>query len=76
MLTQIHHQYRDERKSDFIAQKDIDNRKDLRRWIQEVKSNPENALPEDALWMVCHEGSPYFLMTTADPVDLHPGDGD
>lgn len=60
MLTQIQIQYRDERPSELVAQREVADRRKLAKWIFDVKKKHGN-LADDQLWLVCHEGSPYFL---------------
>lgn len=63
-LYQIHHQFRNKDKTEFIAQSEFTTNEELRKHIAELKiSHP---LPENTIWMVCNEDSEHFIKTYAD----------
>lgn len=58
-LIQMHHEFRDGRKSKFVAQKDVDTPAEFRMWMHELwESNPP---PEDAYFVAQTDGSPDFI---------------
>ena len=60
-LIQMHHQYKDGRPTDFVAQREINGPDEHSAWMKELwETDPP---PEGAMWMVCTEKSRHFLMT-------------
>ena len=57
-LLQIHWQFEDGH-TEFIAQKCVEDEKDLHSWEDSVVE--EHPLPEGATWMQCNEQSEYFV---------------
>jgi len=73
-LIQLHHKYRDG-STDFVAQIDAKTDEEVREWHDKIRiSHP---LPDEAIWLMCFEGSPYFVkekdmprMTHKDVVEI------
>lgn len=66
MLFQLHHQYRDRSKTDFVSQFEIPDDADseqcqaaLRDAFARIRDS--HPLPEGAMWMVCGERAPQFV---------------
>ena len=63
MLFQLHHQFTNH--TEFVAQRDIDNKstKEFQAFLREMQK--EFQLPEGAQWMACTEESYHFVKTHA-----------
>ncbi len=61
-IVQIHHQFENGH-TEFIAQREISSNKEINKWIGKLwETDPS---PMCSQFMVCTEGSPYFLMMAA-----------
>ena len=56
-LIQIHHQFKD--RTEMVVQEEVGCAEEVSALVQEMKvSHP---IPKDAQWMICEEGSEYFV---------------
>lgn len=58
-LVQIHQQFKD--RTEMIAQGEFASHEDLRKRMKEL--NISHPLPEGSQWMICTEGSEFFVMS-------------
>jgi len=64
-LIQIHWQYKDREETEFVAQREIANPKELRALMKElwVRHPP----PQNAIFVLHTQNSKYFIKTTKPP---------
>lgn len=60
-LVQLHWQNRETKRTEFIAQRDVHGGADeIAAWIEVTAER--FPLPEGHEWLVCNQGSPYFML--------------
>lgn len=65
MLYQIHHQNKKDRsKTEFLAQSDIENEEQYKKFVRETQE--KFPLPEGFDWLFCNEKSEYFIKTVVE----------
>ena len=63
MLIQLHHQNKKTGRTVFIAQREIENYKEMRCFLDEIV--PKYPINKTDDWMACNEESEYFMKTVS-----------
>jgi len=67
MKIQLHWQFKDGT-TKLKAQRNISCTTGMRAFIREAQEN--HAIPKNAIWMACNEGSEYFVFTQDDQLTI------